>query len=110
VFTHHPNSTKHKKLQLLPWLSISKGVPLLQEAGQPIKRRGSPNCPPGQTDHLEESHPLNCYWFLPLSECRQKNEAVKDLLAFDGWKCSKGVVLRMGLCKKKGVSFIEVGF
>jgi hypothetical protein len=40
VFTHHPTSTKHKKLQLLPWLSISKGVPLLQEAGHQLRGEG----------------------------------------------------------------------
>jgi hypothetical protein len=37
VFTHHPTSAKHKKLQLLPWLSIRKGVPLLQEAGHQLR-------------------------------------------------------------------------
>jgi len=104
-----PNLNKTQKTSIASMVEHLERGSIAAGGRPPIKRRGVQTALLGR-HIIWKSHPLNCYWFLPLSECRQKNKAVKDLLTFDAWNCSKGVVLRMGLCKKKGVSFIEVGF
>jgi len=56
-----PNLNKTLKTSIASMVEHFERGSIAAGGGSPIKRRGSPNCPPGQTDHLEESHPLNCY-------------------------------------------------